>query len=1604
MAAVPPFSVAAAPPVPEAMDISQQQQPGPSPAVRMVQPMMSDVPSTTTTSAAPTFAASFNNQGAPSFSMLSKSVVVAPAAAKLPSTSEPMQVDEGVSPKEALVAPPPPPAAAPVVAPVIESKPVVAAVPVMRTKPSPPAVDVTMGGGMMMKPPVVEETSIKKPVVAAAAVENVAKVVTAPAPPAAPIQAMIAEKTQPIMSKPINVGYNSAQPATTTTVSMTSETPKVPTVKVASVMEPSKPAAAAPAVDNGGGAAIAAVSKQPVISNSSPIPEAAPAAAAAITKDVGVVAKVDVKPPAAAAAAAVDVPIKEASVVKPPAITAAPVAPKVVVGATLGSALPTKANESVGKIAAPATSSTAPTAPARSNADVKMSGMEEKAAVEKKDAKSIVPALGVSAVAKVAEKPAAIPPPKVNVSNKLADSKPAAAAFPSNGNGDAKPAAVPTAPVIPAPAATASASSIASKPPPPQPTQLSQQAPSGGSGLPPPPAAAAAHGPGPAMFPAGRELKVEDALLYLDQVKLEFGDRPRIYNQFLEIMKNFKAQEVDTIGVINSVRKLFHGYNNLILGFNTFLPEGYKIEMRDLEPVFLGPGLPGTNSTTPIRPGMMQGKAPTGAPMGGRGMPGPAPAGGRGMPMPGRGMGGFPGRGGPPPGRGHPGRGGPPGRGLPGRGAPILQPGRGQMGGRGPMPPGAKPPGMPMQQQSKSAAKPPNQQQHPQRAVEFDHAIMYVTNIKKRFANTPSIYHTFLEILHTYQKEQRGIKEVLEQVSALFADHPDLLREFTFFLPDAVQEQAKERLSRAAAEAEAKQRAALEAVAKDQDKRGATGWRTPKGKGPSSAPVPASSTKFIDMTKPHALSPGRTTASPGGQQDAFVYNSGVERQFFDAVKAVLTSFSRDGQAYAEFIKTLDMYAQEILSRNDLLGYVERLLGKHKDLFEEFKRIINAIGSPDAPAHDDSWHSVPLSEIDFSRCRRCSPSYRALPRDYPNPPCSERSKEEAAVLNDVWVSLPVGSEESYTFRHMRKNNEEETLFRCEDMRFEIDMCIDSNATTLQRLVKIYDELQFLSDKEPVTKGSLLIAKKCPEGVGAGGKLFQYTLDGRVLGVIHKHAIRRIYGDDGQEMLDLCYKNPAVAIPIVVNRLRQKDKEFRAAREVLNRKWKEISELNYYKSIDHRGLTWRATDKRATSTRPTKTIFTPHLSLVYDQNSWAQQDAYRIISFALERSSMNPADKERCYKLWRDFIGPWFELSLSWMQSPAASFTPSPPQEGDTTDNGEDSADEEGSTSEENNIADGNFVKEEIMKPDATCEDSNYFSATSHIAYPPDTLVSTAFGEGKIVNYHEKDSEYEVSYPSGSQRVRPDAIFCTLSPVEPSLLTDQLRTNDNEVTDRADDHLIIGTQYLYLFFRLHQVLVRRLNIAKDISSRVCKNTELRRHIDRLTYEGDPNEGKIRYEAFLSLVYSLVETGTGLNEEPEGAKFEDRVRYLLGNDSYELATMDKLISHILKHLQHMANDETLQNMIEIYRRHKLAGSFKPSAFREEAALMSEGENMYAFQICNVPKIDQKILHFEYLGCIAEDIEDDEDAERDDNKRGLDDVAMEEAEQVSKRPRRGA
>lgn len=52
------------------------------------------------------------------------------------------------------------------------------------------------------------------------------------------------------------------------------------------------------------------------------------------------------------------------------------------------------------------------------------------------------------------------------------------------------------------------------------------------------------HGPGAQQF---QRLKVEDALSYLDQVKYKFGNQPQVYNDFLDIMKEFKSQRLDSI-------------------------------------------------------------------------------------------------------------------------------------------------------------------------------------------------------------------------------------------------------------------------------------------------------------------------------------------------------------------------------------------------------------------------------------------------------------------------------------------------------------------------------------------------------------------------------------------------------------------------------------------------------------------------------------------------------------------------------------------------------------------------------------------------------------------------------------------------------------------------------------------------------------------------------------------------------------------------------------------------------------------------------------------------------------------------------------------------
>ena len=66
---------------------------------------------------------------------------------------------------------------------------------------------------------------------------------------------------------------------------------------------------------------------------------------------------------------------------------------------------------------------------------------------------------------------------------------------------------------------------------------------------------------------------------YMDLVKSKLANEPQVYDDFIEIMKEFKSQSIDMPGVIAQVSSLFRGHPELIVGSNTFLPPGYNIEI-----------------------------------------------------------------------------------------------------------------------------------------------------------------------------------------------------------------------------------------------------------------------------------------------------------------------------------------------------------------------------------------------------------------------------------------------------------------------------------------------------------------------------------------------------------------------------------------------------------------------------------------------------------------------------------------------------------------------------------------------------------------------------------------------------------------------------------------------------------------------------------------------------------------------------------------------------------------------------------------------------------------------------------------------------------------
>jgi len=285
--------------------------------------------------------------------------------------------------------------------------------------------------------------------------------------------------------------------------------------------------------------------------------------------------------------------------------------------------------------------------------------------------------------------------------------------------------------------------------------------------------------------------------------------------------------------------------------------------------------------------------------------------------------------------------------------------------------------------------------------------------------------------LHTYQKEQRSIKDVLEQVSQLFADHADLLREFTYFLPDAVQEQAKERLSRAVRESELRKAhhggskynsgasircAPIRRSASRGSRITLDSIRGSQDLTLNVAPVPMLNIQATAVAEP-------TQARVSSMQNTKRTN---EQRMFERIREsfLLASETAIGatDGWNKFLKCLDLYSQDILPRSDLIKLVTELFSSHvlrDDLLDSLSMMLRDREHADSTPYND--RCLALEELSCTQTSSGSLT------------CSGRSRLDHAVLSDICDA------KNFMF--------EQQFSQCEDERFKLDIIINGIFTSV-----------------------------------------------------------------------------------------------------------------------------------------------------------------------------------------------------------------------------------------------------------------------------------------------------------------------------------------------------------------------------------------------------------------------------------------------------------------------------------------------------------------------------------------------------------------------------
>jgi len=596
------------------------------------------------------------------------------------------------------------------------------------------------------------------------------------------------------------------------------------------------------------------------------------------------------------------------------------------------------------------------------------------------------------------------------------------------------------------------------------------------------------------------------------------------------------------------------------------------------------------------------------------------------------------------------------------------------------------------------------------------------------------------------------------------------------------------------------------------------------------------------------------------------------------------------------------------------------------------------------------------EIDYSSCKRHGASYRGLPKSFVQPKCTGRTALCREVLNDTLVSFPSWSEDS-TFVSSRKTQYEEYIYRCEDERFELDIVIESNLLTIRVLEAVKRKIDKMSFEERN----------------------RFRLDdtlGGTSSVIHQRAIRRIYGDKAPEIIEGLKKNPVVAVPLVLRRLKAKDEEWREAQKQFNKIWREQNEKYYLKSLDHQGISFKQNDIKylrskslikeiedlqrenqdddlnassagggdmVSTTEMSNNMGMPLITLVYKDRDVLDEACNLIIHHVKRQPSIHKDEKQKIKQLMRQFI-------------PDLFFAPRGELSDDEIDENDEQMDDDANSEKRYDSNNDNnrrsydsrsLGRNEI--PSSPKSSSRYNRESPKLSCDESPLKDPELGEpirpeqrkylSDIESPHKDDlhmnkEEHSRIEPlsvitennnnhkdddSTAMQIDSQNVLHQQSQQQQQRDSSFIKSPQQSLQNKDPEdsyHLFYTDDKWYCFFRLHHILCQRLGSIYERSKVLIAEEEKerrdRRESTAIALRLKPRND-IEVEDYFPVFVDMIKQL--LDGNLESNQFEDMLRDMFGIYAYVAFTMDKVVQNIVRQLQHMVSDDLGQQCTDLY-----------------------------------------------------------------------------------------